>query len=144
MQNTRAGYRPIALLAPGSLAHMRLCEDEMPAARFCLKLLELRTYCAGNIEEDVKLLQSRELGDAERLAVTLRLQEKRVAQVPSVALSSCHSCSELEVSLMAVSCTVRVRTSCRNLNVMAGDRGRWMRSAGGWHLSGGSLRRRVA
>ncbi len=36
---------------------------------------------AGNIEEDMKLLQGRELSDVERLAVVLRLQEKRVAQV---------------------------------------------------------------
>ena len=42
--------------------------------------------CAGNIEEDMKLLQSRELGDVERLAITLRLQEKRVAQVPRFIL----------------------------------------------------------
>jgi hypothetical protein len=50
------------------------------------------THCAGNIEEDVKLLQSRELGDAERLAITLRLQEKRVAQVPRLPLTNCQSC----------------------------------------------------
>lgn len=40
-----------------------------------------RPSCAGNIEEDVKILQSKNLDPKSRLATRVRLQEKLVVQV---------------------------------------------------------------